>query len=112
MGTAREVSDRLSDVHFELKKVEGTFGTLLSVGSEESPLSPSSEDVLAMMQLLSDIVTPACSEIDAIIQSLDAGVHALKADDPPLEGRSKKRARGYPDLPRRRPGTSIQKKGR
>lgn len=95
MRTAREVSDRLSDVHLELKKVEGTLGTLLSVGSEESSLSPSAEDVMGMMQMLADVVTPACSEIDAIIQTLDAHTEA-KGDDPPLEERSKKRTRSTP----------------
>lgn len=69
--TLRSVSDRLFDLHLDLEKVDGTLGTILQVGSAESMGQPSPGEFLNMLQLLADVVSPACEELEAIMQEID-----------------------------------------
>jgi len=69
--TLGAVSDRLFNLHLDLEKVDGTLGTILQVGSAESVGQPSPGEFLNMLQLLADIVSPVCEELEAIMQEIE-----------------------------------------
>jgi len=71
MTASLAVNDRLGDLLLCLEKVDGTLATILDVGSEESVNQPSPKQLLGMLQLLADVVTPACEELEAIIRETD-----------------------------------------
>jgi hypothetical protein len=64
------ITDRLCELQFSLEKVDGTLATILNVGNVESMNQPSPKDVLSTLQLLVDVVTPACEELGEIIREV------------------------------------------
>jgi hypothetical protein len=62
--------DGLSDIHLDLSKVEGTLSTILDLGNEDAPLQPTPKQLLGMLQLLADVVTPACDDLKEIIDGI------------------------------------------
>jgi hypothetical protein len=72
MTTSLAVIDRLCNIHLDLEKVDGTLNTILTVGNVESDLQPSPKEMLNMLQLLADIVSPACEELETIMREMNA----------------------------------------
>ena len=64
------VSDRLFDLQLELGKANGLLATMRAIGSSEGD-GPSSEDVINMIRVLEDIVSPAYEELTAILEGDD-----------------------------------------
>jgi hypothetical protein len=64
------VSDRLFDLQLELGKVNGLVATMRAIGSSEGD-GPSSEDVMNMIRVLEDIVSPAYEELTAIVEEVE-----------------------------------------
>ena len=69
MAMELAVSDRLGDLQLELGKVNGLLATMRAIGSSEND-GPSSEDVVNVIRLLADIVSPACEELTAIVEEV------------------------------------------
>ena len=72
MASELAVIDRLCNIHLELEKVEGTLNTVSTIGDVDSPCQPSPKDVVNMLSLLADIVSPACEELKAIMEEMNA----------------------------------------
>ena len=69
MGLA--LIDQINYVRMDLEKVDGTLCTMLSLGDEDSLAEPPShKQVMGLLQLLADVVSPACEELDAIVKQL------------------------------------------
>jgi hypothetical protein len=70
MAMELAVSDRLFDLQLELGKVNGLVATMRAIGSSEGD-GPSSEEVMNMIRLLEDIVSPAYEELTAIVEEVE-----------------------------------------
>ena len=68
MTASPAVNDRLGALLLSLEKVDGALATILDVGSEESMNQPSPKQLLSMLQLLADVESPACEELEAIMR--------------------------------------------
>jgi hypothetical protein len=71
MTASLAVIDRLSELHEDLEKVRGTLAMTLNVGNPDSEMEISPKEFLNMLQLLADIVSPVCEELEAIMHELD-----------------------------------------
>jgi hypothetical protein len=65
-----KVIDRLGDLQLELAKVNGLLATMRAIGSSEGD-GPSSEEVMNMIRVLEDIVSPAYEEQTAIVEEVE-----------------------------------------
>jgi hypothetical protein len=65
-----ELIDQVNEVKMDLEKADGALATLLALGHEDSPLQPSPKELLGLLQLLADVVGPACEDLDAIVKQL------------------------------------------
>jgi hypothetical protein len=63
--------DRLAYLREDLEKVNGTLAMTLSVGNPDSEMEISPKEFLNMLQLLADVVSPACEELEAIMQEMN-----------------------------------------
>ena len=70
MAMELAVSDRLFDLQLELGKANGLLATMRAIGSSEGD-GPSSEDVMNMIRVLEDIVSPAYEEVTAIVEEVE-----------------------------------------
>lgn len=74
------IIDRLNDIYLDLRKVSGTLATITSLCNEESMLEPAPEEVLGMVELFKDIVSPACDELKAIMEEMNEQDQRAMAD--------------------------------
>lgn len=70
MAFELKVIDRLGDLQLDLAKVDGMLNTMLAIGSYEGD-GPSSGDVMNMLQMLSDVVSPAYAELKDIVGEVE-----------------------------------------